>query len=204
MAEKNTASPASSQEKDQITTSKPPQTEEEKRQKKRRRRTTDAEARFLEQYFLKTPKPTLAERQQLSREMNFCMTPRELQIWFQNKRQSLRRSNSLARSKSEVSASLQRLHHRPSLALCETQNGQAEVFFQIGQSPSVTRPNTVAGGDVPAGGSMTGRLERKPDVPAATAARSLSTPISQMKKRSPVTPKDLEECARSLVQLQQR
>lgn len=62
---------------------------------RRRRRTTAAELAVLEREFLKCDKPPMGERDRISREIVACggngMNGREIQVWFQNKRQAMRR-----------------------------------------------------------------------------------------------------------------
>ncbi|EPX72234.1 MBF complex negative regulatory component Yox1 [Schizosaccharomyces octosporus yFS286] len=171
------------------------QEDEDLRAKRRRRRTTDAEASILEQYFLKTPKPNLLERQELSKELQSSMSPRELQIWFQNKRQSLRKSNSLLRARSENDIEGMLPKRQSMIALCESQNGEAELFFLKKTVDSKVN------------------LENKP--PKLSRKTETSENIEKLlpgKVNQPPSPKEdnysshkeLEECAKSLIELQQR
>ncbi|KND00461.1 uncharacterized protein SPPG_04779 [Spizellomyces punctatus DAOM BR117] len=57
--------------------------------KKRRRRTSAMELEVLEAHFRRNPLPNASEREQLARETG--MTARCVQVWFQNKRQSLKK-----------------------------------------------------------------------------------------------------------------
>ncbi|KAJ3043831.1 hypothetical protein HDV00_004239 [Rhizophlyctis rosea] len=57
--------------------------------RKRRRRTTKNEQDILEAVFRETPLPNAALREQLANETG--MTPRGVQVWFQNRRQSLKK-----------------------------------------------------------------------------------------------------------------
>ncbi|KAI9096917.1 hypothetical protein DFS34DRAFT_686072 [Phlyctochytrium arcticum] len=59
--------------------------------KKRRRRTTASELGILENHFLKNPLPNAYDRELLARETG--MTTRSVQVWFQNKRQSLKKKS---------------------------------------------------------------------------------------------------------------
>ncbi|KAI8148190.1 homeobox domain-containing protein, partial [Fennellomyces sp. T-0311] len=51
---------------------------------KHRRRTSRTQFRILEAAFEDNPKPSAAKRQSLAEELS--MTPRGVQIWFQNRR----------------------------------------------------------------------------------------------------------------------
>ncbi|KAI7852927.1 homeobox domain-containing protein, partial [Circinella umbellata] len=51
---------------------------------KHRRRTSKMQFRILETAFEENPKPSAAKRQALAEELD--MTPRGVQIWFQNRR----------------------------------------------------------------------------------------------------------------------
>jgi hypothetical protein len=53
-------------------------------QRKKRRRTSPEELDILENTFKVDPMPNQALRQQLAQQLG--MTPRRVQIWFQNKR----------------------------------------------------------------------------------------------------------------------
>ncbi|EPY52219.1 MBF complex negative regulatory component Yox1 [Schizosaccharomyces cryophilus OY26] len=171
------------------------QEDEDLRAKRRRRRTTDAEASILEQYFLKTPKPNLLERQELSKKLNSSMSPRELQIWFQNKRQSLRRNNSLLRGRSDFEIEGIAPKRKSMLTLCESQNGEAELFFL---KKTVDKSTNLE--------SKTARQTRKTE-----SSENIKTLLST-KADQPPSPsednysshKELEECAKSLIELQQR
>ncbi|ORZ00423.1 homeobox domain-containing protein, partial [Syncephalastrum racemosum] len=51
---------------------------------KHRRRTSQAQARILEAAFEENPKPSATKRRSLAEEL--LMKPRNVQIWFQNRR----------------------------------------------------------------------------------------------------------------------
>ncbi|KAM0749246.1 homeobox, partial [Meredithblackwellia eburnea MCA 4105] len=51
---------------------------------KHRRRTTPSQLKILEFHFDRNPKPDITLRKQLSEQLD--MTPREVQVWFQNRR----------------------------------------------------------------------------------------------------------------------
>ncbi|KAM0754019.1 hypothetical protein T439DRAFT_271945, partial [Meredithblackwellia eburnea MCA 4105] len=51
---------------------------------KRRRRTSPTELAILEQQFAINPLPTHQDRNRIAKILN--MTPRALQVWFQNRR----------------------------------------------------------------------------------------------------------------------
>ncbi|KAI9321081.1 homeobox domain-containing protein, partial [Dichotomocladium elegans] len=51
---------------------------------KHRRRTSRLQFKILEAVFEENPKPSAARRQSLAEEL--AMTPRGVQIWFQNRR----------------------------------------------------------------------------------------------------------------------
>lgn len=59
--------------------------------KKRRRRTSQRELEILENHFKINTLPSYTQREQLARDTG--MTPRSVQVWFQNKRQSLKKRN---------------------------------------------------------------------------------------------------------------
>ncbi|GAA5988131.1 hypothetical protein JCM10908_002077 [Rhodotorula pacifica] len=56
---------------------------------KHRRRTSPAQLRVLEHHFTRSPKPDLTLRKQLATELD--MTPREVQVWFQNRRAKVKK-----------------------------------------------------------------------------------------------------------------
>ncbi|KAL2312706.1 MBF complex negative regulatory component yox1 [Schizosaccharomyces pombe] len=170
--------------------------DEETHQKKRRRRTTDAEATLLEQYFLKTPKPSLIERQELSKKLKSSMTPRELQIWFQNKRQSLRRSNSLSRNRLEGTGENSLLRRKSTLTLCETSTGQAELFFQSWPLHS----QSVVGEMIHHEQDDYNKENKQQKVVDTTKDISRGSNGNE----DSAAHQELEECARSLVELQQQ
>ncbi|BFZ58118.1 hypothetical protein PYCC9005_005177 [Savitreella phatthalungensis] len=62
---------------------------------RRRRRTTAQELVILEREFLRCDKPSMGERERIAREIvqagGVGMNGREIQVWFQNKRQAIRR-----------------------------------------------------------------------------------------------------------------
>lgn len=57
-----------------------------------RRRFTNVETRVLSSFFEKNTRPSTKEREQLARQLN--MPVRSVQIWFQNRRAKIKRSNS--------------------------------------------------------------------------------------------------------------
>ncbi|KAJ3271652.1 hypothetical protein HK104_004652 [Borealophlyctis nickersoniae] len=57
--------------------------------KKRRRRTTQEELDVLEAHFKENPLPNSQQREKLAKDTG--MTPRAVQVWFQNRRQSLKK-----------------------------------------------------------------------------------------------------------------
>ncbi|WBW71078.1 MBF complex corepressor Yox1 [Schizosaccharomyces osmophilus] len=171
------------------------QEDEDLRAKRRRRRTTDAETSILEQYFLKTPKPNLLERQELSKKLNSSMSPRELQIWFQNKRQSLRKNNSLHRARSEIELEGVTPRRQSMITLCESQNGEAELFFlKKTVDNNLNLENKSA------------KQTRKTDT-SENIGKLLSSKVNQPpspKEDNNSSHRELEECAKSLIELQQR
>ncbi|KAL6051571.1 Homeobox protein yox1 [Balamuthia mandrillaris] len=62
-----------------------------RKKKRKRRRTSPEEQRILEAVFEREQMPDRQVRLNLARQLN--MTPREVQVWFQNKRQKLKRNN---------------------------------------------------------------------------------------------------------------
>ncbi|BGP56147.1 hypothetical protein JCM8202_005915 [Rhodotorula sphaerocarpa] len=56
---------------------------------KQRRRTSPAQLRVLEHHFERTPKPDLTLRKRLGEHLD--MTPREVQVWFQNRRAKVKK-----------------------------------------------------------------------------------------------------------------
>lgn len=134
------------------------------RQKRRRRRTTPQELAILEEEYLKDEKPNLLNRERIAARINSIvlgedrMGSREIQIWFQNKRQAMRRqalhSASLNVHTETVSSSQatkqlcqrevddarfqQHIEHKissfkriPSLRLCTNEGGKAQVMFNV-------------------------------------------------------------------------
>eukprot|EP00923_Selenidium_pygospionis_P004590 GHVN01007512.1.p2 GENE.GHVN01007512.1~~GHVN01007512.1.p2 ORF type:complete len:162 (+),score=17.90 GHVN01007512.1:2-487(+) len=63
--------------------------DKQKRPKKERRRLTSAETTLLTNFYAKCPHPNAGDRQNLA--MLLDMTPRTIQIWFQNKRAKIKR-----------------------------------------------------------------------------------------------------------------
>ncbi|EMR08303.1 hypothetical protein PNEG_03146 [Pneumocystis murina B123] len=134
------------------------------RQKRRRRRTTPQELAILEDEYLKDEKPNLLNRERIAAKINSIvsgedkMGSREIQIWFQNKRQAMRRqtlhfvsSNDHAETVSGSQAIKkpcqwdmdnvrlrQHIEHKissfkkiPSLRLCTNEGGKAQVMFNV-------------------------------------------------------------------------
>ncbi|RKP10026.1 Homeodomain-like protein, partial [Thamnocephalis sphaerospora] len=64
-----------------------PQVGHESWERPKRRRATTHQLTELEQVFQRTFYPTTAERHELARRLG--MTPRRVQIWFQNQRQKI-------------------------------------------------------------------------------------------------------------------
>ncbi|KAI8915695.1 hypothetical protein EDD86DRAFT_196649 [Gorgonomyces haynaldii] len=60
--------------------------------KKKRRRTTEDQLRILNQFFSHTPLPNAQQREELA--ISTGMTPRSVQVWFQNKRQTMKKQQS--------------------------------------------------------------------------------------------------------------
>lgn len=70
-----------------------------RKSKKKRHRTTPEQLRVLEEVFEYEKTPDLQLRQRLARQLN--MTPRRVQVWFQNKRAKEKRMNA-KKSKQKV------------------------------------------------------------------------------------------------------
>ncbi|KAF8481493.1 Homeodomain-like protein, partial [Gautieria morchelliformis] len=60
--------------------------------KKKRKRADANQLRVLNATYQRTAFPSTQERESLAKELD--MSPRSVQIWFQNKRQSMRQSRS--------------------------------------------------------------------------------------------------------------
>lgn len=58
---------------------------------KRRRRTSRSQFKTLEKAFIENPKPNASTRQQLAQRLS--MTPRGIQVWFQNRRAKNKQAN---------------------------------------------------------------------------------------------------------------
>lgn len=58
---------------------------------KRRRRTSRSQFKTLERAFIENPKPNASTRQQLAQRLS--MTPRGIQVWFQNRRAKNKQAN---------------------------------------------------------------------------------------------------------------
>ncbi|KAF8948149.1 hypothetical protein BGZ47_006257 [Haplosporangium gracile] len=58
---------------------------------KRRRRTSRSQFKTLEKAFIENPKPNASTRQQLAQRLS--MTPRGIQVWFQNRRAKKKQAN---------------------------------------------------------------------------------------------------------------
>ncbi|KTW27796.1 hypothetical protein T552_02235 [Pneumocystis carinii B80] len=134
------------------------------RQKRRRRRTTPQELAILEDEYLKDKKPNLLNRERIAAKINSIvsgedkMGSREIQIWFQNKRQAMRRQTlhfALSDDHIETVSSLQAIKNTsrwdtdnarvqqqadhkvssfgkaPSLRLCTNEGGKAQVMFNV-------------------------------------------------------------------------
>ncbi|KAG5438658.1 hypothetical protein PCK2_000937, partial [Pneumocystis canis] len=134
------------------------------RQKRRRRRTMPHELAILEEEYLKDERPDLLNRQRIAAKINSLsenddkMGSREIQIWFQNKRQAMRRQishSALSSASAEVVSDSQatkqpyyyetdamrlqqHIEHKissfkriPSLRLCTNEGGKAQVMFNI-------------------------------------------------------------------------
>ncbi|KAG4302061.1 hypothetical protein PCANB_001615 [Pneumocystis canis] len=134
------------------------------RQKRRRRRTMPHELAILEEEYLKDERPNLLNRQRIAAKINSMsenddkMGSREIQIWFQNKRQAMRRQtlhSVLSGTCTEVVSGSratkqpyycetdavrfqQHIEHKissfkkiPSLRLCTNEGGKAQVMFNI-------------------------------------------------------------------------
>lgn len=134
------------------------------RQKRRRRRTTPQELAILEEEYLKDEKPNLLNRERIAAKINGIvmnddkMGSREIQIWFQNKRQAMRRQSShsvppttpigivsgLQVTKQPTRQMIDDIHLRqhiehkissfkrvPSLRLCTNEGGKAQVMFNV-------------------------------------------------------------------------
>ncbi|TNY17811.1 homeobox domain-containing protein, partial [Rhodotorula diobovata] len=56
---------------------------------KHRRRTSPPQLRVLEYHFDRNPKPDVSLRRALSEQLD--MTPREVQVWFQNRRAKVKK-----------------------------------------------------------------------------------------------------------------
>lgn len=121
--------------------------------KRKRRRTTAEQLDVLEQEFRVSEKPNGAQRDQISLRLQRTMSSREIQVWFQNRRQAARRQAQQTRrseSDSELSVlstkrvardegwqpstkSMAALEnkggHFPALKLSTTNGGKAEVMF---------------------------------------------------------------------------
>lgn len=69
---------------------------EDEAEKKRRRRTNPRELAILETHFSKEPLPDAQKRAEIAEEIGNGMTVRAVQIWFQNKRQTLKKKALLA------------------------------------------------------------------------------------------------------------
>lgn len=61
---------------------------------KRRRRTSRSQFKTLEKAFIENPKPNASTRQQLAQRLS--MTPRGIQVWFQNRRAKNKQANTAA------------------------------------------------------------------------------------------------------------
>ena len=57
--------------------------------KKKRRRTTEDQLRILNSFFEHTPLPSAQQREELALQTG--MNPRSVQVWFQNKRQTMKK-----------------------------------------------------------------------------------------------------------------
>lgn len=79
---------------------------------KHRRRTSRAQARILEASFEENPKPSAAKRQSLAEELS--MKPRNVQIWFQNRRAKAKQQpGTIKRPKDTETASKKRTSTQP-------------------------------------------------------------------------------------------
>ncbi|KAG5519270.1 hypothetical protein PMAC_001895 [Pneumocystis sp. 'macacae'] len=194
------------------------------RQRRRRRRTAPQELAILEEEYLKDERPNLLNRERIASKINSMstgedkMSSREIQIWFQNKRQAMRRQTSYSALPSVQSGTVstlqatkqlcyreidmrlqQHIEHRissfkriPSLRLCTNEGGKAQVMFNI------LRENKNIYGiykdnDGKSEGKSASYFVGKENVP----------PASEKNEKSGAGEDEMEECARSLVGLAQ-
>lgn len=192
------------------------------RQKRRRRRTAPQELAILEEEYLKDERPNLLNRERIAAKINSMSTSedkmgsREIQIWFQNKRQAMRRqtscsvlsnvhlgtvSSSQATKQSchrEVDVRFQQhIEHRissfkriPSLRLWTNEGGKAQVMFNILRENKNTY-GIYKDNDEKLEGKYASYSMGKENVP----------PVSEKNEKSEMGEDEMEECARSLVGL---
>ncbi|KAG4306025.1 hypothetical protein PORY_000013 [Pneumocystis oryctolagi] len=195
---------------------------ETSRQRRRRRRTAPQELAILEEEYLKDEKPNLLNRERIAAKINSVSTTgekmgsREIQIWFQNKRQAMRRQSShftLSNTRTEtVSGSLatkqscywdvndvrlqQYIKHKilsfkriPSLRLSTNEGGKAQVMF------NVLRENKNSY-DVY---KDNGKSEKK-RIQQFTGKEN-APPVREKNAKKEMDENEMEECARSLMGL---
>lgn len=195
------------------------------RQKRRRRRTTPQELAILEDEYLRDEKPNLLNRERIAAKINSIvsgedrMGSREIQIWFQNKRQAMRRqtlhfalsndhtdtvSGSQATKKSgqwdmDNSRFQQQLEHQissfkkvPSLCLRTNEGGKAQVMFNVLRDNKNTFP--LYKKDDERDGKCMPYYTGKENVPPSDFEKSIKKEVGE---------NEIEACARSLVGLAQ-
>ncbi|EIN11834.1 homeobox-domain-containing protein [Punctularia strigosozonata HHB-11173 SS5] len=152
--------------------------EEEPVIKKKRKRADANQLKVLNETYARTPFPSTEERQDLARRLD--MSARSVQIWFQNKRQSMRQGG---RSSTSVAATTLSVHH-PSHG---PSSFQAEVVPSVPGLSSIPRsygtPPMVRPPTVPSPPYTTRLRSPQPEVPLRTPSRISRSPPTQTSHR---------------------
>ncbi|KAI8824211.1 uncharacterized protein EV422DRAFT_311521 [Fimicolochytrium jonesii] len=167
--------------------------------KKRRRKTTDRELEILETRFIETPLPSPEQRKLISRETG--MTDREVQVWFQNKRQALKRKNqrvdaggggdSPARRPTAQYPSIPQPQPQPMYAVPQPYglpSVYAPTYMQPPQLPSATPQTAAAAAAVAATASSSSSVPAGPGLPPILPSFINSGPLPGISQVLPSLP----------------
>ncbi|BGP25397.1 proteophosphoglycan 5 [Rhodotorula toruloides] len=104
---------------------------------KHRRRTSAQQLKVLEHHFEFNPKPDLALRKALSEQLD--MTPREVQVWFQNRRAKVKKLKERAEREAALSAAS---------AATAAASADQPSYQPLLPHPPPAQPRTIYGSDV--------------------------------------------------------
>ncbi|KAJ3186738.1 LIM/homeobox protein Lhx5 [Gaertneriomyces sp. JEL0708] len=163
--------------------------------KKRRRRTSAKELEVLEGFFKRSQLPNAHEREELSRLTG--MTPRAVQVWFQNKRQSEKRKAAGANGRPDKkrlpaypararSAEAEHLNETTTAVTTASPIGATSITAEAIIIPPIVQPKAGEDGHDMAGAlALVGLSQARKDAPASATEGTTSNVSQHVLRETP-------------------